>query len=283
MIGGASPLAGHEHGKTAMPTTRTLEDGRLFPPLTWDHGWTLSLQADKAGYACSPRERLPHLEDYDSVEARLEGPFPHPVDPATLGLPEAVLAKFSPLEGNGASLGSFLTRDDVEAVKAAILQASLNPNAGVPRGRFGWSGRTVYHGTSVSGAEAIRVGGVDMAASSGGYFGHGFYVTDDLDLALSNYAGFNDEDDAGAVVEFVLADDAPILDLRNAEDAKAWTDSGLDGFLGRRELPARARGNGIAGVYDRSMGGLVVFDVAVLGDVVKVHGLPAPGGAPAPR
>lgn len=250
-------------------TTRTLEEGRLFPAESWDHGWALSLQADKSGYRCSPAERLATLEEYDSVEAVITGPFPHSVDPRTMDIPEEVLAKFTPLAGSCVSMGLFMTRDDIEAVRTAIVRASLQPNAGIPRGRIGWSCASVFHGTSAAEAADIAANGIVVAKSTGGYFGHAFYVADKRDLAASNYADFSD--DEGAVLEYCIADEAFILDMRNAEDAVYWRDSGLERMVGDPALPIRARELGVAGIYDRSFGGIAVFDPKVLGTVVRVH------------
>lgn len=53
---------------------RTLEGGRLFPAETFANGWSLSIQADKIGYACSPRERYDTIEEYETVEIIIYGP-----------------------------------------------------------------------------------------------------------------------------------------------------------------------------------------------------------------
>lgn len=246
-------------------TTRDIDD-RLFPSAVWDHGWSLSLQGDKAGYQCSPAERLPHLEDYDTVEGVIYGPFAAPVDISTLEMPAATQEKFTPLgDGNGPSIGQHLTKQDIAAVKEAILKASLNPNAGIPRGRIVWSGVEVFHGTSAEVAGEIVEHGIDMAKSSGGYFGHGFYVADDEALARSNYADFADEDEeAGAVISATIAGEARILDLRNPIDSAEWSKSGLEKLFGQASLPSAAVEKGIDGVYDRSIGGLVIFSPIVL-------------------
>ncbi|WP_315922821.1 hypothetical protein [Mesorhizobium sp. SP-1A] len=116
-------------------TSRTLENGRLFPPMIWDHGWSLSIQADKAGYQCSPKKRLDTLEEYETVEVKIDGPHGTTVDPYTMQMPDDVKAKFPVLEiGDGPSIGGNLTWEDVECVKNAILYASLSPNDGAPDG-----------------------------------------------------------------------------------------------------------------------------------------------------
>lgn len=249
-----------------MSTFRTMSGapGRLFPPRTWDTGWALSLQADAAGYACAPRRRLDRLEDYTEVEAMISGPFPQPVDPATLGLPEAVLAKFTRLEpGGGPALGLNLTQDEVGGLVAAIDRACLSPNAGVPPGRIGWSGRDVYHGTDAGSARDILVNGVRLDASHKGYLGQGFYVAEEAGLARSNYAEFSDEG-GGSVLAMTIADGARILDLRNAEDAKIWTRLGLSDRVGEDGFARLARRFGVDGVYDRAVGGLAIYNPSVL-------------------
>ena len=249
-----------------MSTYRTMAEapGRLFPARTWDAGWSLSLQADAAGYACAPRRRLDRLEDYAEVEALISGPFPQPVDPTTLGLPEAVAARFTPLEpGGGPALGLNLTWAEVGALIAAIDRACLSPNAGVPPGRIGWAGRDVYHGTDAGSARDILENGVRLDASHKGYLGQGFYVAEEAGLARSNYAEFSDEG-GGSVLALTITDGARILDLRNAEDAKIWTGSGLAGRVSEDGFARLARRAGVDGAYDRSVGGLAIYNPAAL-------------------
>lgn len=256
--------------------------GRLFPPLTWDSGWSLSLQADAAGHACTPRARLDSLEAYEAVEALIRGPFPEPVDPSTLGLPGNLLVKFTPLTSDsGPSLGCNLTRDDVAILRDAIDRASLLPNAGIPRGIIGWPGREVWHGTDMASAQDILANGIDMSRSHKGYFGRGFHVADDPALARSNYAAFSGDEAGGAVLRGTIDTGARILDLRNAVDAAVWADSGLAGRVSEDGLDRLARRAGIDGLYDRSIGGLVIYSPRALTGLVLE---PADPGAddPAP-
>ena len=249
-----------------MKTYRTMSEapGRLFPPRIWGGGWSLSIQADAAGYACDPKRRLDRLEDYQTVEVRISGPFAQPVDVSTLGLPEALAAKFPPLtDGWGVPLGLNLSWDEVDALHAAIDQACLSPNAGVPRGVVGWAGRDVYHGTGAEAARDILTNGVDLSVCGKGYLGQGFYVAEEAGLARSNYADFSDEGE-GAVLTMTIGEGARILDLRNDEDAKKWTGSGLEGRVGEDGFAALARRAGVDGVYDRSVGGLAVYNPSVL-------------------
>lgn len=250
--------------------------GRLFPPLSWDTGWSLSLQADAAGYACSPRTRLDRLEAYDTVEGVITGPFPHPVDPEALGLPDHVSARFTKLDpGSGPAIGQNLSWSDVAEIRAVLDRVGLTPNAGIPRGRIGWAGRDVYHGTDARAAADILDHGVLMDASHKGYLGQGFYVAEEAGLARSNYAEAA-EDGAGAVLAMTLQEGARILDLRNAEDAKIWTGTGLAGRVGEDGFARLARRLKVDGVYDRSVGGLAIYNPEVL------EGIRLCGGAPTP-
>ena len=237
-------------------TRRTIED-RLFPPREWDTGWSLSLQADHAGYQCCPRLRLDHLEDYETVEGLIRGPFSGFVDVTTLGLPGPVLAKFARGDGDNPAIGCNLSVEDVAAIVDALNRASLNPNAGIPRGALSWPGREVWHGTDLDAATDILAFGVRMEASGQGYFGRAFYVADDREIAIENYANFSGEE-AGAVLRLIIADGANILDLRNPIDAEAW--KAFEKEIGNPEFDRIARRAGIAGVYDRSMGGLAFYD-----------------------
>ncbi len=235
-------------------------DGRLFPPLKWDHGWSLSLQADRSGYQCLPKERLESLEEYAAVEVVIYGPFAAPVDPSTLELPASIVNKFVPLDISAPSIGCKLTWEDVEAVKDAILRASLHPNAGIPRGVIGWGLQTVFHGASLEDAEDIVERGISIRKSAGGYFGQAFYVAEDEALARSNYADFSDGDDPGAVVSFEIKEQARIIDMRNAVDARFWAESGLADKIGLKDFAKLAVDAGVDGVYDRSFGGLAIYN-----------------------
>ena len=256
-------------------TQRTIE-GRLFPPREWDTGWSLSLQADRVGYQCSPRLRL-DLEDYETVEGLIQGPFPGFVDVTTLGLPGPVLAKFALGDGNYPAIGCNLDLEDVAAIVDALNHASLNPNAGIPRGALSWPGREVWHGTDMGAATDILACGVRMEASGQGYFGRAFYVTDDRDIAIENYANFSGEE-AGAVLRLIIADGANILDLRNPIDAKAW--KSVEREIGNPDFDRIARRAGIAGVYDRSMGGLAIYDPRMI-TPLEISPV-SPGSDPAP-
>jgi len=240
-------------------STKRIDD-RLFPSVTWDHGWSLSLQADRVGYQCSPAERFETLEEYTSVEGVIYGPFAGSVDPRTLDLPEHVANKFLPLEMASPSIGCNLTWDDVEEIKQAILRASLNPNAGIPRGVIGWAMAEVYHGTSADAAVDIVENGIDMTKSGGGYFGQGFYVAEEEALARSNYADFSGDEEDGVVIKLEIKDGAQILDMRNAMDADFWVTSGLASSIGERDFAARAVRAGVDGLYDRSFGGLAIYN-----------------------
>jgi len=121
----------------------------------------------------------------------------------------------------------------------------------------------VYHGTSVEGARDIEENGIDMDKSTKGYFGTGFYVTPDKELARSNYASFSD-DEGGVVLEFKIIKKGRVLDLRNEGDWIKWRDSGLDRLKGRDGFDKIAVKAGIDGLYDNSFGGYVIYNPGVL-------------------
>lgn len=235
---------------------------KLFPSLVWDHGWKLSLQADRSGYACSPTEAFDNIDDYDTVEAVLYGPFVQNVDPLTLELPAEVASKFSVVTSDGPAIGRFISKSDLEAIKTAIQMASFTPNAGVPQGAIGWPGRSVFHGCSEDSAKDIEDNGILMDRSTRGYFGQAFYVAEDEELAREHYANF--AGDNGPVIEFFIKEGAQILDLRNEKDAAFWQDSGLPKQIFDPNFAFMARRKGIDGVYDRSFGGIAIYNASVL-------------------
>lgn len=241
---------------------RILEDGRLFPTLEIGGGWAISAQADHHGYGCQPRVRLPRLFDYDSAEVLIIGPL-QVVDPHNLDLPEDLSRHFPRLADASPAIAHDFPVSQLLALREAIRETVMrNPNAGIPRGATSWPGARVFHGTGADTAAQIHDGGISMAASGGGYFGRAFYVADEVDLARSNYADFSDDEDGGAVLTFAIAEGARILDQRNAADAQAWTASGLS--TADPDLPAKATALGIDGIYDRAVGGIAIYNPAVL-------------------
>lgn len=128
---------------------------------------------------------------------------------------------------------------------------------------------TLYHGTSHEAARDIIENGIDMDKSTGGYFGTGFYLTHDKDLAKSNYADFAEDEDAddktGVVLKFKLSPSAKILDLDDPKDFEEWKRSKLTEQLWKPDFHRIALRRGIQGVQDLgSFGGLVVYDPSVL-------------------
>lgn len=97
-----------------------------------------------------------------------------------------------------------------------------------------------------------------------------FYVAEEAGLARSNYAEFSDEG-GGSVLALTITDGARILDLRNEADAKIWTGSGLAGRVSEDGFARLARRAGVDGVYDRSVGGLAIYNPAVL-EGVRLEG-----------
>lgn len=247
----------HQRLKTRTPRS---VDGRLFPNREWDTGWALSIQADSAGYGCSPCVRLDHIEDYDEVEVRILAPFVEPVDHTQLGLAPDLAAKFDEF-GNGRNLGW----GDIDALSTALMMAGMNPNAGIPRGSVGWAGREIFHGTDQDAAEDIRDGGILMEASSKGYFGRAFYAADDRQLARAAYAEMADGEPA--VLSLAIGQEARILDLRNPLDAAEWAP--WADRVGYEDFDRMMRRAGIDGVYDRSVGGLAIYNPKA----VRVTGL----------
>lgn len=242
---------------------RIAEAGRLFPNIEIGAGWSVSAQADRAGYGCTPRDRLPRLDSYEKVEVLIRGPMAI-VDAHNLGLPEDLAVFFPHLKvGDWNTIAHDFPIARLSELCESIMTAAMkNPNAGIPPGSITWPGQTVYHGTSAPGADSILDRGIRMRTSGRGYFGQAFYVADDQALARSNYANFSDDEGRGAVLSFTLTEDARILDMRNAEDARVWKESGLE--TSDPQLASRATALEIDGIYDRSVGGLAIYNAATL-------------------
>lgn len=249
-----------------MATRRTIDD-RLFEPEYFSGGWSISIQADYAGYQCSPQRRLDTLEQYDAVEVVIYGPEHWAVDPTTMGLPENIAQKFTEVDVGCPSIGCHITHEELAVIRDVISKVMMHPNAGVPRGNVVWQGADVWHGTGAAAAEDIRDNGIDMSQSNKGYFGQAFYVADNRNLAQSNYADFAEEEgieEPGRVVYLYIDDASRILDLRNPVDAEIWSTSGLASKCGQDGFAGIAVKAGIDGVYDRSVGGLAIYNPTVL-------------------
>uniref|UniRef100_A0A6M3XDY4 Putative poly(ADP-ribose) polymerase n=1 Tax=viral metagenome TaxID=1070528 RepID=A0A6M3XDY4_9ZZZZ len=130
----------------------------------------------------------------------------------------------------------------------------------------GWAGRTLFHGTESTSAEAITSKGIDNAKSTKGYFGRGFYMASDYNVAKDNYADFaEDEDAASAVIAVKVSLKARILDLRDEKDSEIYMKVSQNGrLIGNDNFDKLMVRNKIDGLFDRSFGGVVIYNPKVL-------------------
>ncbi|MFL9610966.1 hypothetical protein ACKF11_12845 [Methylobacillus sp. Pita2] len=126
----------------------------------------------------------------------------------------------------------------------------------------------LYHGTDMESAENIINHGVDINKCTKGYFGQGFYLATNVELAIANYADFSGED--GAVIAFVVPSIKDVLDLREVDDSARYTEK-LSKDIGSDQLPNLAIKNGIDGVFDRSFGGVVIYNPNAITPIGLVH------------
>lgn len=131
-------------------------------------------------------------------------------------------------------------------------------------------GTYLYHGTSEDSANNIIENGIDINKCSHGYFGLGFYTASKFSLAKNNYADMSD--DKGAVVQLKIKPSATILDTRNEHD---W--SKLSANKDNSSMHIYAFKNGIDGIYDRSFGGVVIYNPEAV-EVVGLISMPEPSG-----
>lgn len=129
----------------------------------------------------------------------------------------------------------------------------------VPLGK--WAGRVMFHGTSESGARSILKHGIRQDKSTKGYFGRGFYMAPDYDLAKNNYADFADDDKPGVVIAAKIKESANILDLRLEDHYEEWLKvSGNGKLIGNDDFDCFMVRQGIDGLFDRSFGGVVIYN-----------------------
>jgi hypothetical protein len=133
----------------------------------------------------------------------------------------------------------------------------------------GWAGRIMFHGTSKKGAESIYKHGIKQNKSNKGYFGRGFYMASDYDLAKSNYADFSEDEDGGAVITVKIKDNANILDLRDAIDSEKYMLVSKNGrLIGDDNFDKVMVTAGVDGLFDRSFGGVVIYNAKAI-EVLK--------------
>ncbi len=144
------------------------------------------------------------------------------------------------------------------SIATQIVDALIDPS----EHSADWRNSTVYHGTGRGHAGNIDKG-IDIQKGCG-YFGYGFYVADDPKLAKSNYADV--ADDEPAILAFKITNDARIADARVENDLWATFSrvSNEGRGLGDPGMPARMIAAGVDGIYDRSMGGLCIYNPKVL-------------------
>ncbi len=124
-----------------------------------------------------------------------------------------------------------------------------------------FAGKIFFHGTSKEGAKNIRTNGVDNSKSNKGYFGVGFYLAEDFDLAKSNYADWAEDGEEGVVLGFVIKPESNILDLRESADFEVYQRISQQGRLvGRDDFDNLMVKNGVDGLYDNSFGGIVIYN-----------------------
>lgn len=139
-----------------------------------------------------------------------------------------------------------------------IVDALISPEEHGPE----WASEVVYHGTGRAHASSI---GQNLDIQKGcGYFGYGFYVADDPKLAKSNYADV--ADDEPVILKFRIDPNARIADMRVEDELQATFSqvSSQGRGIGDPGMPARLVAAGVDGVYDRSVGGLCIYNPKVL-------------------
>lgn len=144
------------------------------------------------------------------------------------------------------------------SLASKIVEALIDPSEHGPE----WANEVVYHGTGREHAGSISQG-LDIQKGCG-YFGYGFYVADDPRLAKSNYADM--ADDEPVILKFRIDPNARIADMRvEDERQEIFSEVSRAGRgLGDPGMPARMVAAGVDGVYDRSVGGLCIYNPKVL-------------------
>jgi len=128
----------------------------------------------------------------------------------------------------------------------------------------GWAGRVMFHGTEKSSAESIHKK-IDLNKTTAGYFGKGLYLASDYGLAKSNYADMSGDESGGSVIAIKIKDTAKILDLRDEVDSMRWDVLSKKGnLLSSDSLPIIMKKAGVDGLFDRSFGGVVIYNPAAV-------------------
>lgn len=201
------------------------------------------------------------IEVHGRLDIRITGPFSGEPDYETLGAQGHVHSRTS----QDGWIRNF-TWEEAETLCYAVQLAKIgNPNAGYPRGSQIWADKTVFHGTDRTSAASILQSGISIARSNSGYFGKAFYAADTEETARDNYADFSSDEGNGVVLVARIDPINRILDLRNHRDSEVWAQAmataGVEGYT------TAALAAGIDGVYDRSVGGLAIYNPAILQEI----------------
>jgi hypothetical protein len=135
-----------------------------------------------------------------------------------------------------------------------IVDALLSPD----EHGTSWAGEVVYHGTGRAHASAITKH-LEIQPT-GGYFGNAFYVADSPKLAKNAYADVSD--DEPVVLMFRINENAKILDLREEDAWERWAK--LANMIYRSDCSEQMVKAGVDGIYDRSVGGLAIYNPKVI-------------------
>lgn len=115
-----------------------------------------------------------------------------------------------------------------------------------------------FHGTDIESALDIYQNGINRDKCTPGYFGKGFYVSDDYVVSARNHAGRE-----GAVV--VFRSDSPVI-IDGGEMISRYgrilSSSDLDLIISR---------DGVSACKDSSMGGLCFYDYQALSPIAVLH------------
>lgn len=111
----------------------------------------------------------------------------------------------------------------------------------------------LYHGTTLRAANSILKNGVKMHKSCGGYFGDGFYTSEDIELIKTNY-------DHGAILQIDI--NSSYVNYLDPASFEKWKLISKETY--KKRFYRLAIKNGFHAIHDNSFEGIVIYNKKII-------------------
>jgi len=111
----------------------------------------------------------------------------------------------------------------------------------------------LYHGTTLRSANSIIKNGIKMHKSCGGYFGDGFYTSEDIELIKANY-------DHGGILEIEI--NGSYVNYLDPVSFEKWKVISRETY--KKGFYKKAIKAGFHAIYDNSFEGVVIYNKKII-------------------